>query len=155
MGWNPFSDISNAVNQVGSDLNSSFNDTVKSISNAIGSGVKAYGTYIGFNSSGKWDPGNTSQGIFGAIRSIDGAASAYDALQQGKSQFDTAQQQAHALIAQNQWNKQQSDVLASQTAGAAAATARSQGGFNYASATPLAMGPGGGATNPNKDFLGL
>lgn len=117
-------------------------------------GTKQIGNYYGFNDAGKWDPGGSKQGVFGALNQVDGTTAARDALSQSETNFNTAQAQAAAVVAQNNWVKQGQDLQASGAAGAAAATARSTSGFNYASATPLAMGPGA-ATTANKDYLGL
>jgi hypothetical protein len=119
-----------------------------------------YSNWIDSMGLGTNADGSPKDSIWGGARSIvenlDGRASSRIALAQSQQQFNDAQAQAQSVIAQSNWNKQQSDILTSTSAGAATATAKSQGGLTYSNATPMALGPGSTSTPmAGRDFLGL
>lgn len=134
-------------------------DPISKIGDTISKGVQAVGNFYGFDNSGKW---SNSGGVFKwadeGIGEVTGRNQSRASLNLARDQFNQSQTQAANLITQQRWNQQQSDILASNTAGASTATAKSTGGINFSNATPMAMGPGfgsGGGGAPAKDFLGL
>jgi hypothetical protein len=132
---------------------------LKDIGDTISKGVQTVGNYYGFDNSGKW---TNSGGVFKwadeGIGEVTGRNQSRAALNLGRDQFNQANQQAQNLVNQQEWNRQQGDILASNQAGAARSSAKAAGGINYGNATPMAMGPGfggAGSSGAGKDFLGL
>lgn len=129
------------------------NDPISQIGDSINKGVQAVGNFYGFDNSGKW---TNSGGVFHAldegVGELTGRNQSRAALNLAKDQYNQSRTDANNLITQQQWNRQQSDMMASNTAGAARANPGGTGP-NYSTTTPL--GFGSGANPGGKDFLGL
>lgn len=148
-----FSDISNTAENVGKSFSSG--GSMSSIGNFVGKGVQALGNFYGFDNSGKWtNQGGMFKWDDEALGEVDGRNQSRAALNQAGDEFNQQQSQANALIAQQQWNSQQADILSSNTTAANTASASASGGINYGNSTPLAQG-GGFSQGGGKDFLGL
>lgn len=116
----------------------------------------------GVNSAIKWvssyDPSTGQQSTHGSVwqapdeivGGVTGRNQSRAALNVAKDQYNKAQQDAQNLINQQNWNRMQSDKLASGTAGAARATGVISSGANFTNSTPLGLGAAAG-----RDFLGL
>jgi hypothetical protein len=136
---------------IGKSVSSSFSD----VGSFVSKGVQAIGNFYGFDNNGKWtNQGGEFKWMDEAAGEVTGRNQSRASLNLAKDQFSYAQAQAQQLITQQQWNRQQADVLSSNNAGAATRTAAATSGINMTTATPTALGPGfnmGGS----KDFLGL
>lgn len=108
--------------------------------------------------NGKWSThGSQYQILDEGLGEVTGRNASRGALNLAREQFNTSQKQAQDLVDQTNWNKQQSDITASNSAAAATASSRATSGVNPNNSTPLGVGPGAmsGAGAPQKDFLGL
>lgn len=134
------------------DIGKSFSD----VGSFVNQGVNLIQQYYGFDNKWNW---TNKTGIFHAadegIGEITGRNQSRASLNLARDQFSYAQTQAQGLIKQQQWNRQQNDVIGSNNAAAQTATARATSGATFANATPSALGPGFNNQGGQKDFLGL
>lgn len=126
------------------------------IGSFVEKGVKSIGNYYGIDNNGKF---SNSGGIFKwideGVGEVTGRNQSRASLNLARDQYSYAHAQAAQLIQQQQWNRQQGDIMGSQSAGAATRTAQMGGGANFSNTSPTAMGPGFNSQMPQKDFLGL
>lgn len=119
------------------------------IGDAINKGTQAIGNFYSFDSGG-------GKGGFRAldegVGELTGRNQSRAALNLATDQYNQSRTDANNLITQQQWNRQQSDMMASNTAGAARANPGGTGP-SYSTSTPLGFGSGAGPGG--KDFLGL
>lgn len=107
--------------------------------------------------TGDWSThGSQWQMLDEGIGGVTGRNTARASLNLARDQFNASQKQAADLVAQNNWNKQQADSMASGSAGAATATSRAMSGINPNNSTPTSARTNPlGTSGPSKDFLGL